>query len=128
MQDSSAGGGSSSMRQMKPGPSWVSPAVVNPAAWRAWYPFVMVASHPRSMAPLQWVRSTTTIAPVVVLQSPMGSALATVVAPTEMTTPAVAAATTDTAVASRPREPWPRPTAERVDLSSTDTSAWADRA
>ncbi len=63
---------------MKAGPSCSSPAVVNPAAWRAAYPVVRVASHPRTMLPPEGEKSTTTITPALVVQLPMGSAPAAV--------------------------------------------------
>ena len=108
MHASSAAEGSSSIRQMNVGPSCASSAVVNPAAWRASKPLVSVASQPRSMLPPQAVKSTATITPIVVLQSPMGSAAAGVAAATTiMIPPAVAPATEKATTVSHviPRRP-----------------------
>jgi hypothetical protein len=76
-QDSWLGGGSSSILHTYAGPSWSSPAGVKPAAIMALYPVVRgFPAHPLSMSPPHGAKSTTTISPVVVLHSLIGSACA----------------------------------------------------
>src|SRR5665213_1371099 len=66
------------MRQMKPGPSWLSPTVLNPAACSNAYPLLGCNPQPRTVGPPQCEKSTATIAPVLVVQLPSGSAPADV--------------------------------------------------
>ena len=64
------------MRQMNPAPSCTVPAVENPAACRASYPVVGVASQPRLIDPSKCRKSTATSTPREVVQLLTGSAAA----------------------------------------------------
>lgn len=91
-------------RQMKAGPSCSVPVVVKPALCSRFMPVLGSASQPRTTPPPQWPKSTATIAPVVAVQSSIGSATAARGLPSSTVPPA---ATATAPVASRDTTPLP---------------------